>query len=80
MPGHNRFQSIAVVREIESPENPSGLEKRVSVVPQDIGTLLQTGADVYVEEGAGLGVGFSDEEYVCLEPAIRQQYKRLSIG
>ncbi|WP_299344341.1 hypothetical protein [uncultured Maritalea sp.] len=73
MPGHNRFQSIAVVREIESPENPSGLEKRVSVVPQDIGTLLQTGADVYVEEGAGLGVGFSDEEYVkagaILQPA-----------
>ncbi|MCZ4270862.1 hypothetical protein [Maritalea porphyrae] len=78
MPGHNRFQSIAVVREIESPENPSGLEKRVSVVPQDIGTLLQTGADVYVEEGAGLGVGFSDEEYVkagaILQPA-REIYR-----
>ena len=58
------YKSIAIVREIESPENPGGLEKRVSVVPKDIGTLVATGADVFVEEGAGLGVGFSDQEYV----------------
>jgi len=64
MSDQNRFTTIAIVREIESPENPGGLEKRVSVVPQDIGTLLETGAQVYVEEGAGLGVGFADEEYV----------------
>lgn len=58
------FKSIAVVREIESPENPGGLEKRVSIVPQDIAALVATGAIVYVEKGAGLGVEFSDQEYV----------------
>lgn len=58
------FQSIAVVREIESPENPGGLERRVSIVPQDIAPLVATGALVYVETGAGLGVGFTDQEYV----------------
>lgn len=65
MQGLSRFQTIAIVREIESPENPGGLEKRVSVIPSDIGTLLETGAKVFVEEGAGIGVGFSDEEYVA---------------
>ncbi len=41
MSGHNRYRTIAVVREIESPENPGGLEKRVAVVPSDIPTLLK---------------------------------------
>lgn len=63
MSGHSRFRTIAIVREIESPENPGGLEKRVAVAPSDIPTLLDTGAEVFVEEGAGLGVGFSDQEY-----------------
>ncbi|MGJ8530156.1 hypothetical protein [Maritalea sp.] len=58
------FKSIAVVREVESPENPGGLEKRVSIVPHDIAALVATGAQVYVETGAGLGVDFSDQEYV----------------
>lgn len=64
MSGYNRYRTIAVVREIESPENPGGLEKRVALVPSDIPPLLETGAEVFVEEGAGLGVGFSDQEYL----------------
>jgi len=60
------FQTIAVVREVESPENPGGLEKRVSLVPDDVRRLLDAGARVFVEQGAGLGVGFSDEEYVAV--------------
>lgn len=58
------FSSIAVVKEIESPENPGGLERRVALVPKDVGALVQRGIKVFVEFGAGDGVGFSDTEYV----------------
>ncbi len=59
------FKTIAVVREIESPENPGGLEKRVSVIPDDVAKLVKQGATVFVEHGAGLGVDFSDDEYIA---------------
>jgi alanine dehydrogenase len=57
------FSSIALAKEIESPENPGALEKRVALVPADVGRLTQDGIKVYVEYGAGKGVGFSDSEY-----------------
>ncbi len=57
------FSSIALAKEIESPENPGALEKRVALVPADVGRLTQSGLKVYVEYGAGEGVGFSDREY-----------------
>jgi alanine dehydrogenase len=57
------FLSIALAKEIESPENPGALEKRVALVPADVGRLTQEGIKVYVEYGAGEGVGFSDREY-----------------
>jgi len=57
------FSSIALAKEIESPENPGALEKRVALVPADVGKLTQAGIKVYVEYGAGEGVGFSDSEY-----------------
>ena len=72
------FSSITLAKEIESPENPGGLEKRVALVPDDVGKLVQAGLKVYVEHGAGEGVGFSDQEYVqngaYLQPAT-QIYK-----
>lgn len=58
-----KFSSIALAKEIESPENPGALEKRVALVPIDVGRLTQAGIKVYVEHGAGAGVGFSDREY-----------------
>ncbi len=60
----SRYSSIALVKEIESPENPGGLEKRVALVPNDVGRLVKAGIIVYVEIGAGEGVGFSDDEYL----------------
>ena len=57
------FSSIALAKEIEFPENPGALEKRVALVPTDVGRLTQAGIKVYVEYGAGEGVGFSDHEY-----------------
>ena len=65
------YQTIAVVREIESPENPGGLEKRVSLVPADVEILVAKGCDLFVEAGAGLGVDFSDEEYVAAGATIQ---------
>ena len=58
------FKNIALVKEIESPENPGGLEKRVALTPEDVGQLTDAGVNVFVEYGAGLGVGFEDEEYL----------------
>ena len=60
----SRYSSIALVKEIESPENPGGLEKRVALIPSDVGQLVDAGIIVYVEMGAGEGVGFSDDEYL----------------
>ncbi len=58
------FKSIALVKEIVSPENPGGLEKRVALTPDDVGELTSAGVKVFVEYGAGLGVDFEDEEYL----------------
>ena len=58
------FNNIALVKEIESPENPGGLEKRVALTPEDVGKLTDVGAQVFVEYGAGLSVDFEDEEYL----------------
>ena len=58
------FKKIALVKEIESPENPGGLEKRVALTPQDVGQLIRAGVSVFVEYGAGLGVEFEDSEYL----------------
>ncbi|GAW96740.1 MULTISPECIES: alanine dehydrogenase [Colwellia] len=72
----SRYSSIALVKEIESPENPGGLEKRVALVPSDVGQLVSAGIKVYVEMGAGEGVGFSDEEYIK-HNAIMQTAERI---
>ncbi len=57
------FSSIAIAKEIESPENPGAMERRVALVPDDVGRLTRAGSVIYVEQGAGEGVGFSDDEY-----------------
>ena len=58
------FQNIALVKEVKSPENPGGLEKRVALTPNDVGKLCSAGVKIFVEYGAGEGVDFSDEAYV----------------
>jgi len=49
------FSSIALAKEIESPENPGALEKRVALVPEDVGRLTKAGIKVYVEYGGWEG-------------------------
>jgi alanine dehydrogenase len=58
------FKNVTLVKEIESPENPEGLEKRVALTPKDVGQLTSAGINVFVEYGAGLGVNFEDAEYL----------------
>lgn len=57
------YKTIGLAKEIESPENPGALEKRVALIPTDVKQLVDAGCEVFVEFGAGEGVGFSDEEY-----------------
>ncbi|MBP1039497.1 alanine dehydrogenase [Vagococcus sp. BWB3-3] len=49
---------IGVPKEIKNNEN------RVAVTPQDVVSFLKKNHQVIVEKGAGLGAGFSDEEYL----------------
>ncbi|MCX7845050.1 MAG: alanine dehydrogenase [Dictyoglomaceae bacterium] len=48
---------IGIPREIKPEEN------RVAIVPGGVETLIQRGHKVIIEKGAGIGSGFSDEEY-----------------
>lgn len=70
------YKVIGLAKEIESPENPGALEKRVALVPDDVKQLVDFGCEVFVEYGAGEGVGFSDEEYTAVG-AILQTNKEL---
>ena len=58
-----RITTIALARETESPENPGALERRVALIPRDVGALVRHGCEVFFERGAGDGVGFADTEY-----------------
>src|SRR4030065_1916791 len=49
---------IGVPREIKPEEN------RIAIVPGGVETLAHKGHRVLIEKGAGLGSGFSDEEFV----------------
>jgi len=55
--------SIGIAKEVESPENPGGLEKCVAMIPEDVKMVVEAGIKVSVEAGAGEGVGFSDSDY-----------------
>jgi alanine dehydrogenase len=59
-----KIVTIGLAKETESPENPGGLEKRVAMIPKDIKTLVESGCQVFFENGAGEGVGYSDDEYL----------------
>jgi alanine dehydrogenase len=58
------FKTIGLAKEVESPENPGALENRVALIPDDVKKLVDYGCLVSVEQNAGVGVGFSDEEYM----------------
>ncbi|TQV72619.1 alanine dehydrogenase [Exilibacterium tricleocarpae] len=63
MTSYSAFRQVALVKEVESPENPGALERRVALVPADVERLCRAGLSLYVEHGAGAGVGFDDADY-----------------
>ncbi len=46
------------------PSEVTGRERRVSIVPAEIPRLEPLGIEVVVEQGAGIGAGFTDEGFV----------------
>ncbi|MFD0956566.1 alanine dehydrogenase, partial [Virgibacillus alimentarius] len=48
---------IGIPKEIKNNEN------RVAMTPSGVVTLKNAGHEVFIEAGAGLGSGFTDEEY-----------------
>lgn len=65
------YKIIGLAKEIESPENPGALENRVALIPNDVKQLVDYGCKVFVEYGAGEGVGFSDEEYLAAGASLQ---------
>ena len=65
---------IGVPKEIKTNEN------RVGLVPVGVEALVREGHQVQVETGAGLGSGFSDEEYVAAVRRSRPARRDLGQG
>src|SRR5690349_4813181 len=55
---------IGVPKEIKTNEN------RIALVPAGAETLVAAGHSVLIETGAGLGSGFSDEDFTCVGATI----------
>ena len=55
---------VGVPKEIKAQEN------RVAMTPAGADTMIRAGHKVLVEKGAGLGAGFSDEEYKAVGAEI----------
>ena len=49
---------VGVPKEIKSHEN------RVGLVPSSVREIIKVGGSVIIEQGAGLGIGISDEDYI----------------
>ena len=60
----SKISTIALAKETESPENPGALEKRVALIPEHIRLLVEKGLSVFVEMGAGEGIGYSRRLFV----------------
>lgn len=60
---------IGIPKEIKSNEN------RVAMTPAGVVTLLTSGHEVFIETGAGLGSGFTDEDYAQVGATIVETAK-----
>jgi len=59
-----------IVMRIGVPREIKQMENRVSLTPGAVETLVRRGREVVVEQGAGEGSGFSDEEYAAAGAVI----------
>ena len=65
---------IAVTRELVTGE------KRVSLCPDNVQSLIEAGADLWVEQNAGVQAGFSDEKYQAVGAKIISDRDELFAG
>jgi NAD(P) transhydrogenase subunit alpha len=65
---------IAVTRELVTGE------KRVSLCPDNVQSLIEAGADLWVEQNAGVHAGFSDEKYQAVGAKIISDRDELFAG
>ena len=65
---------IGIPKEIKNNEN------RVSLTPSGVSEFMKSGHTVYVQEGAGIGSGYADEEYskagAVILPSIEGVYEK----
>ncbi|MBR2809128.1 MAG: alanine dehydrogenase [Erysipelotrichaceae bacterium] len=53
-------------------------EYRVGITPDNALSYINAGHEVYVEKGAGLGAGFSDEEYIAAGATVLDTAKEVA--
>lgn len=51
---------------IGSPKESKEQEFRIGLTPKSVGRLVRDGHEVWIEQGAGLGIGASDADYTAL--------------
>lgn len=59
------------------PKELKNQEKRVVLLPKDVGVLVKAGHEVWVERGAGLGIGILDRAYRVQGAKIISSAKKL---
>ncbi len=65
---------VGVPREIKPQEN------RVGMVPGSVHEVVRAGASVIVEQGAGLGIGITDDQYRAAGAEIVDTADEISSG
>ena len=59
------------------PKEIKNHEYRVGMVPASVRELVQNGHSVVVETNAGVGIGFSDEDYINVGATISETAKAI---
>jgi alanine dehydrogenase len=65
MPKEEHLETSPKIRNISIgiPSNNNNDEKRVAITPESVNLLVETGNEVFVQKGAGLGANYTDKAY-----------------
>ena len=80
LPRHDYYGDIKQVEElmlIGVPKEIKNHEYRVGLTPESVAELIHDGNDVWVETGAGQGIGSDDAEYEALGAVIKSTAKEI---
>lgn len=59
------------------PKEIKGSESRVAITPSGVILLKKSGHDVYIEQGAGIGSGFTDKQYTEVGAIVAETAKEV---